>query len=29
MPFLCDFDTVLIAPELEEKAKKMFGEDAV
>jgi len=28
MPFLCDFDTVLIAPELEEKAKKMFGEDA-
>ena len=28
MPFLCDFDTVLIAPELEEKAKKMFGENA-
>lgn len=28
MPFLCDLDTVLIAPELEEKAKKMFGENA-
>ena len=28
MPFLCDFDTVLIAPELEEKAKRMFGENA-
>ena len=28
MPFLCDFDTVLIAPELEEKAKKMFGVNA-
>ena len=28
MPFLCDFDTVLIAPELEEKAKKMFGENS-
>ena len=28
MPFLCDLDTVLIAPELEEKAKKMFGEDS-
>ncbi len=28
LPFLCDFDTVLIAPELEEKAKKMFGENA-
>jgi len=28
MPFLCDFDTVLISPELEEKAKKMFGENA-
>lgn len=28
LPFLCDFDTVLIAPELEEKAKKMFGENS-
>ena len=28
MPFLCEFDTVLIAPELEEKAKKMFGENS-
>ena len=28
MPFLCDFDTVLVSPELEEKAKKMFGENA-
>lgn len=28
LPFLCDLDTVLIAPELEEKAKKMFGENA-
>ena len=28
MPFLCDFDTVLIAPELEEKAKRLFGENA-
>lgn len=28
MPFLCDFDTVLISPELEEKAKKMFGENS-
>ena len=28
LPFLCDFDTVLISPELEEKAKKMFGENA-
>ena len=28
MPFLCDFDTVLIAPELEEKATKMFGENS-
>lgn len=28
MPFLCDYDTVLIAPELEEKAKKMFGENS-
>ena len=28
LPFLCDLDTVLIAPELEEKAKKMFGESA-
>ena len=28
VPFLCDFDTVLIAPELEEKAKKMFGENS-
>ena len=28
MPFLCDLDTVLIAPELEEKAKRLFGENA-
>lgn len=28
LPFLCEFDTVLISPELEEKAKKMFGENA-
>ena len=28
MPFLCDYDTVLIAPELEEKAKKLFGENS-
>lgn len=28
LPFLCEFDTVLIAPELEEKAKKMFGENS-
>ncbi len=28
MPFLCDYDTVLISPELEEKAKKLFGENA-
>ena len=28
VPFLCDFDTVLVSPELEEKAKKMFGENA-
>ena len=28
MPFQCDFDTVLIAPELEEKAKRLFGENA-
>ena len=28
LPFLCDFDTVLISPELEEKAKKMFGENS-
>ena len=28
LPFLCDFDTVLIAPELEETAKKIFGEYA-
>lgn len=28
MPFLSELDTVLISPELEEKAKKMFGENA-
>lgn len=28
MPFLCEYDTVLVSPELEEKAKKMFGENA-
>jgi len=28
LPFLCDFDTCIIAPELEEKAKRMFGENA-
>ena len=28
LPFLCEFDTVLISPELEEKAKKMFGENS-
>ena len=28
LPFLCDFDTVLISPELEEKAKRLFGENA-
>ena len=28
LPFLCEMDTVLIAPELEEKARKLFGEDA-
>ena len=28
LPFLCEYDTVLIAPELEEKAKKMFGENS-
>ena len=28
LPFLCDLDTVLVSPELEEKAKRMFGENA-
>ena len=28
LPFLCDYDTVLISPELEEKAKKRFGENS-
>ena len=28
LPFLCDLDTVLISPELEEKAKRLFGENA-
>jgi len=28
LPFACEFDTVIIAPELEEKAKKMFGENS-
>lgn len=28
LPFLCDLDTVLVSPELEEKAKKMFGENS-
>ena len=28
LPFLCQLDTVLIPPELEEKAKRMFGENA-
>ena len=28
LPFLCELDTVLISPELEEKAKKMFGAEA-
>lgn len=28
IPFLCDMDTVLIAPQLEPEAKKMFGEHA-
>lgn len=28
LPFLCEMDTVLISPELEEKAKKMFGPDS-
>ncbi len=28
LPFLCDFDTVLVSPELEEKAKRLFGENA-
>jgi hypothetical protein len=27
-PFLCDYDCVLIAPELEETAKKLFGENS-
>ena len=29
LPFLCEMDTVLVSPELEEKAKKMFGENAL
>ena len=28
LPFLCDLDTVLVSPELEEKAKRLFGENA-
>lgn len=28
LPFLCNMDTVLVSPELEEKAKRMFGENA-
>lgn len=28
LPFLCEMDTVLISPELEEKAKKIFGPEA-
>ena len=28
LPFLCDYDTVLVSPELEEKAKRFFGENA-
>ena len=28
LPFLCDLDTVLVSPELEEKAKRIFGENA-
>lgn len=28
LPFLCDYDTVLVSPELEEKAKRMFGENS-
>ena len=28
LPFLCDMDLVIVSPELEEKAKKMFGENA-
>lgn len=28
LPFLCDFDTLLVSPELEPEAKKLCGEDA-
>lgn len=28
LPFLCDFDCVLVSPELEAKAKQFFGENA-
>ena len=28
MPFLCDFDTLLVSPELEATAKKICGDDA-
>ena len=28
LAFLCNMDTVLVSPELEEKAKRMFGENA-
>lgn len=28
LPYMVDFDTVLVSPELEEKAKRMFGENA-
>lgn len=28
LPFLCEFDTVLVSPELEAEARKMFGENA-
>ena len=28
LPFLCDYDTVLVSPELESKAKQFFGENA-
>ena len=28
LPFLCEFDTVLVSPELEPTAKKLFGENS-
>lgn len=28
LPFMCEMDTVLVSPELEEKAKRFFGNDA-